>query len=183
MRHAFDHRTWLLFATVAGLTLGACSSASSSSGDAAQSGRAAGATSGSTGASSIDACRLLNQNEIQQQLGVAVDGGKLQTTQSQASCDWTATGGDEAGLTVRVQDFDQSLWNTFTSSSRAQPVSGLGEAAFANVPLKDGLMIKQGKYEVDVGVVSFKISDDRAIAAAKALAALVVPRVSGSARR
>jgi hypothetical protein len=179
MRRAFEHRTWLLFATVAGLTLAACSSASSSSGDAAQS----GGTKSGTGASSIDACRLLNQNEIQQQLGVAVDGGKLQTTQSQASCDWTATGGVEAGLTVRVMDFDQNLWNTFTSSSRAKPVSGLAEAAFANVPIKGGLMIKQGKYQVDVGIVDFKMSDDREIAAAKALAALVLPRVSGLAHR
>jgi hypothetical protein len=125
----------------------------------------------------------LNGNEIQQQLGVAVDDGKLQTTQSQATCDWTGTGAVEVGLTVNVQDFDQNFWNTFTSSSRAQPVSGLAEAAFANVPLKGGLMIKQGKYEVDVGVVDFKMSDDRAIAAAKALAALVLPRVSGLAHR
>jgi hypothetical protein len=182
MRRVLKHRTWLLFAAVAGAALGACSSASSSGGDTAQSGRAAARTGSSAGASSIDACRLLNQSEIQQ-LGVAVDEGKLQTTQSQASCDWTATGGAEAGLTVRVQDFDQNLWNTFTSSSRAKPVSGLGDAAFANVPIKDGLMIKQGKYEIDVGVVDFKMSDDRATAAAQALAALVVPRVSGSAHR
>jgi len=182
MRRVLKHRTWLLFAAVAGTTLGACSSASSSGGDTAQSGRAAARTGSSAGASSIDACRLLNQSEIQQQLGVAVDEGKLQTTQSQASCDWTAAGVG-AGLTVRVQDFDQNLWNTFTSSSRAKPVSGLGDAAFANVPIKDGLMIKQGKYEIDVGVVDFKMSDDRATGAAQALAALVVPRVSGSAHR
>jgi hypothetical protein len=43
-------------------------------------------------------------------------------------------------------------------------------------------MIKQGKYEIDVGVVDFKMSDERAIAAAKALATLVLPRVSGSAQ-
>jgi hypothetical protein len=183
MRRVLKHRTWLLFAAVAGAALGACSSASSSGGDTAQSGRAAARTGSSAGASSIDACRLLNQSEIQQQLGVAVDEGKLQTTQSQASCDWTATGGVGAGLTVRLQDFDQNLWNTFTSSSRAKPVSGLGDAAFANVPIKDGLMIKQGNYEIDVGVVDFKMSDDRATAAAQALAALVIPRVSGSAHR
>ncbi len=179
MHRAFGHRTWLLFATVAGLTLGACSPRSSSSGSAGTSARSGDqGPRASADASSIDACRLLNKNEIEQQLGVAVDDGKLQTTQSQATCDWSATAPAVAGLTVAVHDFDPNLWGTFTSSSRAQPVSGLGDAAFANVPLKGGLMIKQGKYEIDVGIVDFKMSDDRAIAAAKALAALVVPRVS-----
>ena len=181
MHRAFGHRTWLAIATVAGLTLGACSHESSSTGDAGKSGRqGADAAKGSAGASSIDACRLLNKNEIQQQLGVAMNEGKLQTTSSQATCDWTATGPAEASLTVNVQDFDQSYWSSFTSLGRAKSVSGLAEAAFANVPLKGGLMIKQGKYEIDVGIVDFNMSDERAIAAAKALATLVLPRVSGS---
>jgi hypothetical protein len=183
MHRAFAHRTWLVIATVAGLTLGACSHESTSTGDAGKSGRrGADAAKGSAGASSIDACRLLNKNEIRQQLGVAMNDGKLQTTSSQATCDWTAAGPAGAGLTVNVQDFDQSYWSSFTSLGRAKPVSGLAEAAFADVPLKGGLMIKQGKYEIDVGIVDFNMTDERAIAAAKALATLVLPRVSGSAQ-
>ena len=127
--------------------LAACSRESSSTVDAGKSGRGgADAAKGSAGAPSIDACRLLNKSEIQQQLGVAMNDGKLQTTSSQATCDWTATAPAGAGLTVNVQDFDQSLWSSFTSLGRAKPISGLAEAAFANVPLKGGLMIKQGKY-------------------------------------
>jgi hypothetical protein len=183
MQRTFRHRTWLLLATVAGLTLGACSNASSSSGGSGNSGRAsAEATGRRASASSIDACRLLTKNEIQQQLGAAVDDGKLQTTDSQASCDWTGTADDGVGLTVRVQNFDQNLWNSFTSSDRATPVSGLGDAAFANVPLRGGVMIRQSTYEIDVGVVDFRMSNDRAVAAAKALAALVLPRVSSGAQ-
>lgn len=183
MQRALGHSTWLLLTTVAGLTLGACSNASSTSGGPGNGGRGrAEGTGRSASASSIDACRLLTKNEIQQQLGVAVDDGKLQTTDSQASCDWTGTATDGVGLTVRVQNFDQNLWNSFTSSGRAKPVSGLGEAAFANVPLAGGLMIKQSTYEIDVGVVDFKMSNDGALAAAKALAALVLPRVSSPAQ-
>jgi hypothetical protein len=187
MPHVFARRASWLFATAAALALAACSNGSSAGGTAGNGsdGQAQGGAAGA-GASSINACRLLTKAEIQQQLGVAsVDDGKLQTTDSQANCDWTGKGaGDnEVGLTVRVQDFDQDLWNSFTTSSRARPVSGLGEAAFANVPLAGGLMIRQGKYEIDVGVVDFKISNDRAVAAATALAAIALRRLSESAGR
>ncbi len=178
MHRALENPIWLLFAFV-GLAVGGCSQTSSSSGGAANSARGGvQQTRGSAGASSIDACRLLTKNEIQQQLGMAVGDGKLQTTDSQASCDWNA--GDEGGLTVKVEDFNPPVWNSFTSSGRAKPVSGLGDAAFSNVPLPGGLMIRQGKYEIDVGVVDFKRSNDRNVEAATALAALVLPRVSGS---
>jgi len=158
-RRAFGRYTWLLFLALAGLSFGARSNASSS-------------------AASIDACHLLTSGEIQQQLGVAMDQGRLQTTKSQASCDWTGLKpNDDAGVGVAVHDFDQSLWNSFTSLPKAKPVSGLGDAAFEHVPTTNTVMIKLGKYEIDVGVVDFKMKNEQQIAAAKALAALVVSRV------
>lgn len=122
-------------------------------------------------------CHLLTPAEIQQQLGVAVDDGKLQTTPSQATCDWTGTGPGGVGLTVSVEDLDQDVWNSFASLGRAKVVNGLGDAAFANVPTPHTVMVRRGKYEIDVGVVDFSMSDDRQTDAAKALAVLVVPRV------
>lgn len=184
MHRAFGYRIWLLFAAVVGLAVGGCSRASSSSGGSENGGRGGVQEArGSVGASSIDACRLLTKDEIQHQLGVPMDDGRLQKTSSQATCDWSATGdATGVGLTVNVQDFDQNLWSSFTSMGRAKAVPGVGEAAFSGVPLAGGLMIKQGKYEIDVGVVDFRAGNDRAEAAAKALAALVLPRVSAQAQ-
>lgn len=171
--------------TVGGLTLGACSNPPSG-GSAATAGSTAAPASGNASpaaagarAASIDACHLLTKSEIQQEVGVAVGDGKLQTTNTQATCDWTG-GADqnEVDVSVNVQDFDQSMWNTFSAFPRAKPVSGLGEAAFANVPTSPCVMIRQGKYEIDVGVVNFKMTNDTVIAHDKALAALVLPRLS-----
>jgi hypothetical protein len=44
-----------------------------------------------------------------------MNDGKLQTTSSQATCDWTATEPTGPGLTVNVQDFDQTFWSSFIS--------------------------------------------------------------------
>jgi predicted dienelactone hydrolase len=163
---------------VAGLTFGACSQASSGGSTATTaSGSAAQAPAGAR-AASIDACQLLTKSEMQREVGVAVGDGKLQTTNSQATCEW-AGGADqnEVNVSVNVQDFDQDMWKSFSSMPRATPVSGLGEAAFANVPTAPCVMIRQGKYEIDVAVVNFKMSNDTVIAHDKALAALVLPRL------
>src|SRR5689334_18799187 len=111
VHQAFAVRICLLFTTFGTLVLGACSQTSSPRDGAGTSARAAQTAGGAAGASSIDACRLLTGAEIQQQVGVAVDGGKLQTTATQASCDWTGNDGRrEVGVGVSVKDFDQTLW-------------------------------------------------------------------------
>ncbi|HEY3883931.1 MAG TPA: DUF3558 family protein [Vicinamibacterales bacterium] len=154
-----------MIATVAGLTFGGCSHPSSGGSTATTASGNAQAAAGAR-AASIDACHLLTKSEMQQHVGVAVGEGKLQTTDSQATCAWSGGADqDEVDVSVNVQDFNQDMWNSFAAFPRARPVSGLGEA-------------RQGKYEVDVGVVNFKMGDERVIAVDKALAALILPRVS-----
>jgi hypothetical protein len=177
------HRTRqlaLLFAmmTIAGLTFGACSRLAPAGGSATTASGNARPTAAGASAASIDVCHLLTKSEIQQQVGVAVGDGKLQTTDKQATCEWTG-GADqnEVDVSLNVQDFDEDMWKSFSVFPRAKAVSGLGEAAFANVPTAPCVMIKQGKYEIDIGVVNFKMSDDTVTAHDKALAALILPRL------
>jgi hypothetical protein len=173
-------RIAVLFAVLAlaGLTFGACSQPSSGGSTARTASGTAQPPAPGARAASIDACHLLTKSEIQQQVGVAVGDGKLQTTNSQATCEWTGGADqDESTVSVNVQDFDQDMWKSFAAFPRAKAVSGLGDAAFANVPTGPCVMIKQGKYEIDVAVVNFKMSDDRVIALDKALAVLVLPRL------
>src|SRR5437763_1217410 len=67
---------------LAGIALASCSSRSEPNGQAAQG-------SGGGSASAIKACDLLTQEEIKQATGASMGPGKLQTTNTQASCDWS----------------------------------------------------------------------------------------------
>jgi hypothetical protein len=92
-------RSWILaFAIVAGITLASCSSSSSSS---ESSTRAGGPTAGGN-ASAIKACDLLTQDDIKQATGATMGAGLLQTTNTQASCDWNAPDGDSGASAVGV---------------------------------------------------------------------------------
>ena len=175
MNRELGHGVWLV--AIVAVTIFGCSPASPPQGDGDTAAGASGnrAGGGAKSASSINACSLLTPQEIQTQLGVTVGEGALQTTDSQASCDWTGSEETETGVSVTVEDFDKTTWDFF--AGRGKPVSGLGEAAFAGVPTSPALMIKQGPYQITVGVVDFKISNDAEIAAAKAFAALVLPRI------
>jgi hypothetical protein len=176
---AFRLRGWSVPAIAAALVLSACtgSSAPGTGGGGGGGGAYGGGSTPGGKAASIDACSLLTPDEIKQQLGVAVDNGLLQTTDTQASCDWTAPDGSGKAVGIIVMDFDQSLWNAMSSAGNAKAVSGFGEAAFSGEPAPGDLSIKQGSYEVDVGVINFSVSNDDAQAEAQALAALILPRL------
>jgi Protein of unknown function (DUF3558) len=180
MNRAFGHRTILVFTIVAGLVLGACSTTSPPSGGGGggagdQPSTAAGAGGG--GAASVDACSLLTPAEIEQQVNVTVDNGLLQTTDTQASCDWNGPDGSGIGVDVTVQDFDRDFWSSMSTRQGVTSVSGYGDAAFEGLVSSYALSIKQGSYEIDVGVVNFGWNDAQVLAANEALAALVLSRV------
>src|SRR5512138_2163962 len=102
-----------IFGIVVGIALTACGS--SSEPDT----RAAPGTSG--GASAIKACDLLTVEEIKQATGAAMTAGELQTTDTQASCDWSSPDGSSgaSGVGIIVQDFNKSLWQNMSASEHA----------------------------------------------------------------
>ncbi len=122
---------------------------------------------------------MLTVEEIKQATGATMVAGKLQTTDTQSSCDWSS--GDDtsgaSGVGVIVQNFDASLWNTMSASQHAVPVTGIGEQAFKGVPHKGDLSVKKGSYEIDVGIVDFKHDDATVDAATLKLMNLVLSRL------
>jgi hypothetical protein len=162
---------WIL-GIVLGVALTACSSSSEPDK------RAASGTGGG-GASAIKACDLLTVEEIKQATAAVMTAGQLQTTDTQASCDWSSP--DESsgasGVGVIVQDFNKSLWQNMSASEHAVPVTGVGEQAYKGFPHSGDLSVKQGKYEVDVGIVDFKHDNATVDAAALKLMKLVLSRL------
>jgi len=69
------------------------------------------------------------------------------------------------------------LFHTQASSKLAVPVSGLGEAAFKGFPHAGDLFIKQGGYEIELGVVDFRMAPEKVDNAARHLATLVLSRL------
>lgn len=165
----------LAFAIVAGITLASCSSSSSSS---ESSTRAGGPTAGGN-ASAIKACDLLTLDEIKQATGATMGAGLLQTTNTQASCDWNAPDGDSgaSAVGVIVRKFDDGLWRAMASATHATAVTGIGEQAYKGYPHSGDLSVKQGGYEVDVGIVDFKHDNATVDAAALKLMKLVLSRL------
>src|SRR5262245_36910935 len=131
------------------------------------------------GAAAIKACDLLTLEEIKQATGAAMSAGQLQTTDTQASCDWSSSDDSSgaSGVGVSVQDFDNALWQTLSASKNAEPVTGVGEQAFKGFPHKGDLSVKKGKYEVDVGIVDFKHDNATVDAAALHLMNTVLSRL------
>jgi predicted acetyltransferase len=127
----------------------------------------AGSASGGANAPEIKACDLLTTDEIKQATGIATGSGKLQTTDTQTSCDWNNADGT-AGVGIIVKTFDASLWDTLSSSQHAKPVSGIGEKAYKGVPHAGDLAVKKGGYEIDVGIVDFKRELDPPLTALEA---------------
>ncbi len=140
--------------------------------------RAAPGTGGGH-ASAIKACELLTAEEIKQATGAVMAAGQLQTTDTQASCDWSSPDANSgaSGVGVIVQDFDSTLWQNMTASKHAVPVTGVGEQAYKGYPHSGDLSVKQGKYEVDVGIVDFKHDNATVDAAALRLMNLVLSRL------
>jgi hypothetical protein len=138
---------------------------------------AAGQSAQGGAVSSIAACSLLTPAEIQQALGVAVNGGTLQTgNDEQANCEWDNADSSIA-VGVIVQPYDDTLWKTMSSAQAATPVSGLGDAAFKGFPHAGDLSIKQGGHEIDIGIIDFTDDQQKVDAAAVTLAKLVLSRI------
>jgi hypothetical protein len=138
-----------------------------------------GTASAGGNAADIKACNLLTLDEIKQVTGVAMGAGLLQTTDSQASCDWNAPDGSSgaSAVGISVQNYDDDLWTAMSGSKYAVPVKGIGEKAFKGLPHQGDLSVKVGKYEVDVGIVDFRHDDATVDAAALKLMKLVLPRL------
>jgi hypothetical protein len=173
------HRSkqWVLsptlgIAVLAGLALASCGSSSEPD-------KRAAAGGGGGNASAIKACDLLTPEEIKQATGAVMGTGQLQTTKTHASCDWSST--DESsgasGVGIIVQEFDDTLWQTMSASKHAVPVTGIGEQAYKGYPHSGDLSVKQGQYEVDVGIVDFKHDNATVDAAALKLMNLVLSRL------
>jgi hypothetical protein len=169
-----QHLSKLSFGIVvlAGITLASCGSPSEPNSKAAEG-------SGGGNASAIKACDLLTLDDIKQATGATMTAGKLQTTDTQASCDWSSTDDSSgaSGVGVIVQDFDSVLWQNMSASAHAVPVTGVGEQAFKGVPHSGDLSVKKGKYEVDVGIVDFKHDNATVDAATLKLMNLVLSRL------
>jgi hypothetical protein len=140
------------------------------------SGGATAAVNPGGNASTIDACKLLTADEIKGATGITVTTGVLQTTDTQADCEWdSADGATSVGLTVAT--FDDTLWSTLSTSADAKPVSGLGEAAYSGVPHFGDLAVKVKGYEVDVAIVDFQTQASKLVGEDEALAQIVLPRL------
>jgi hypothetical protein len=165
----------LAFAIVAGITLASCTSSSSSSESKT---RAGGAASGGN-ASAVKACDLLTLDEIKEATGATVGAGRLQTTNTQASCDWDAPDGGSgaSAVGVTVQKFDNVLWQAMAGSRKASAVTGIGEQAYKGYPHNGDLNVKQGGYDVGVGIIDFKHDNATVDAAALKLMKLVLSRL------
>ena len=118
-----------VLAMAGGVVLASCSSAPSSS--SASTGGGGGNSGGK--ASSVKACDLLTLDQIKQATGATMGAGVLQTTDTQADCEWNAPSHASSGAAsvgVIVQDYDDTLWQTMSSAKQATPVSGIGEKAY-----------------------------------------------------
>lgn len=169
-------RSWILaFTIVAGVALASCTSSSSSSESKT---RAGGAPAGGN-ASAVKACDLLTLDEIKEATGAAMGAGHLQTTNDQASCDWNAPDGSSgaSAVGVTVQKFDNVLWQAMASAGKASAVTGIGEQAYKGYPHNGDLSVKQGGYDVGVGIVDFKHDNATVDASALKLMKLVLSRL------
>lgn len=142
---------------------------------------APGATNQSAGGgdvSSIKACSLLTPAEIQSALGVAMKDGVEQDSDGQVSCNWDPQDDTEpTGVSVTVATYDDTIWQTFSKAQGATPVSGFGEAAFSGYPHDGDLWIKQGGFQINVGIVYFGTDQAKVAAADSTFANLVLGRL------
>ena len=162
-----------IVAIAAGVVLASCSSSPSAS---------TGGGGGNSGgnASSVKACDLLTLDQIKQATGATMGAGVLQTTDTQADCEWSAPSDVSSGATgvgLVIKDYDNTLWQTFSSAKQATAVSGLGEKAYKGYPISGDLSVKQGGYEIDIGIADFTDDNAKVDAAALTLMKLVLPRL------
>lgn len=138
-----------------------------------------GNTSGGGDISKVDACSLLTPADIQQATGVAVNAGVNQDSDIVKQCEWDPQDGSQTitvGITVRTFDPDQ--WQVITEFPHAAAVSGLGDAAYKDSPLKGDLSVKAKGYEIDMGIVNFSTKSQAEIDQATLdLMKLVLPRL------
>jgi hypothetical protein len=129
-------------------------------------------------ASAVEACTLLQPAEIQQGLGVAVKAGARLAPDDPSQCQWESqVESDGVAVSVSVQPFDDVVFHQLSTVGKAVPVSGLGESAFKGVPHAGDLIIKDGGYEIDIGLVDFNLPQPKADAAVLEFGKLVLARV------
>lgn len=104
--------------------------------------------------------------------------GVKQTTSTSSQCQWDSQ--DEsaaAGVSISVATYDDVLFRQESGSKLAVPVSGFGEAAFKGFPHAGDLIIKRGGYEIDLGIVDFRLAPEKVDNAAGNLAKLALSRL------
>jgi hypothetical protein len=143
---------------------------------AASSGNGTGGGNGAD-AGTLNACNLLTTAEIQAAVGWAVKDGVLQQSDGQADCEWTAAADESSAVSVTVANYNDFLWQSGANAAKSTAVSGIGDAAFKGWPTFVALNIKVKGYAVTIGVVDFKIANDKVDAEDLALAKLVLPRL------
>jgi hypothetical protein len=179
------HRARIVASMAAALLLAACGGATAPTGTPAG-GNGGGATSGpgstgqaggGSGVSGIKACQLLTTAEIQAALGAPMKDGVEQDSDNQVDCEWDAQ--DESGpsVSVTVQTYDDTLWQTMSQGENAKPISGFGDAAYTGFPHQGDIAIKDKGYEVDIGIVDFVHPEATIDAADQSLAKLVLSRL------
>ena len=135
-------------------------------------------TVGAGNVSSIDACALLGQAEIQQAVGVPMKPGVRQTTDNSSQCQWDSQNdADAVGVSVSVATYDDQLFTTMSSAKAAVPVSGFGEKAYKDYPHHGDIAIKHDGHEIDIGVADFKMSDAKLDGVTAGFAKLVLSRL------
>lgn len=180
--HGVRART-LGYLTAAAVLVAACGGGASPTGTPVAGGGGTalpGATGqgGGAGISSINACSLLTKDEIKQALGADVKDGVPGSTDTQVSCTWDqAVDGQGPSVGVTVSVYDDVIWQTFSKAQGATPVSGLGEAAFSGYPHDGDISIKQGGYQIDIGIVDFRADQSRVHPSDTTFANLVLGRL------
>jgi hypothetical protein len=157
----------IVTAALLALTLGACASSSSSSGQ----------TSG-LGFTASQLCALVTTADVSGALGVSVGAGVGSGVNAPA-CIWTGTGG--AGATIAATDPSSVGQVPFgmqgLDNHRATPVSGLGDAAFfaaaGDIPDAELDIKKGGKaITITVGVSGYTQAQQEAAEKAIGVAAV-----------
>lgn len=162
------------------LLLAACGSSSSGgSGGGTSGGGTSGGGGGSTAAPQPDPCSLVTQQQAGSALGEAVDPGKSQTSPI-ADCFFPATNGASLTDSVDVQVHDASQFDIGKTAGGSyysvEPLSGVGDDAYYEVPLQSGtaidiaVMVKKGAWSYYIAMHHKGFSDAQVKDALKQLA-------------
>lgn len=178
-------RTLLIAA--AALVLAGCGS-SAGTGNAGPGSNNGGGGSDKVAAARANPCILLTQQEAQAAFGGQLDAGKA-NLDPVPGCDWptSASSNFADGVVVQIQDtsvFDGTKIGASQAGFALQPVSGIGDEAFVQMPQNSTdpnalilLGFKKDGVAVYVTVTNHSFTQDQVIAAEKQLAGLAASRI------